>query len=76
MQKKRIEEALNQARKNKVVRFCRPYDGQAGDWLYNALKGHRRLPNALRRQTSLAVGLLHLAPYLQYSPRWELDCES
>jgi hypothetical protein len=44
VQKKRIEEALNQARKNKVVRFCRPYDGQAGDWLYNALKEHRRLP--------------------------------
>lgn len=44
VQKKRIEEGLNQARKNKVVRSGRPYDGQAGDWLYNALREHRRLP--------------------------------
>jgi hypothetical protein len=44
VQKKRIEEALNQARKNKVVRSGRPYDREAGDWLYNALKEHRRLP--------------------------------
>jgi hypothetical protein len=44
LQKKRIEEALNQAKKNKIVRYDRPYDGQAGDWLYNALLEHRRLP--------------------------------
>jgi len=44
VQKKRIEEALNQARKNKVVRTGRPYDREAGDWLYNALTEHRRLP--------------------------------
>ena len=44
IQKKRIEEALNQAKINKVVRYGRPYDGQAGDWLYNALIEHRRFP--------------------------------
>jgi hypothetical protein len=44
MQKKRIEEALNQARKNKVVRSGRPYNPDAGDWLSNALAEHRRVP--------------------------------
>ena len=44
VQKKRIEEALNQARKNKVIRSGRPYNPAAGDWLYNALTEHRRLP--------------------------------
>jgi hypothetical protein len=44
MQKKRVEEALNQARKNKVVRCHRTYDGDAGDWLYNALTENRRSP--------------------------------
>lgn len=40
LQKKRIEEALNQARKYKVVRSGRPYDWDAGDWLHNALTEH------------------------------------
>lgn len=44
VQKKRIEEALNLARKNKVVRSRRPYDRDAGDWLHNALTEHQRTP--------------------------------
>ena len=44
VQKKRIEEALNQARKSKVVRSGRPNDRGAGNWLYNALTENRRLP--------------------------------
>jgi len=44
VQKKRVEEALNQARKNKVVRCHRPYDPNAGDWLHNALNEHQRSP--------------------------------
>ncbi|CAG1005825.1 hypothetical protein RHIZO_03207 [Rhizobiaceae bacterium] len=44
IEKKRIEEALNQAKKNKVVRSQRPYDPVAGDWLQNALTEHARLP--------------------------------
>jgi len=44
VQKKRIEEALKQARNNKVVRSGRPYDRNAGDWLHNALTEHQRLP--------------------------------
>jgi hypothetical protein len=44
VQKKRVEEALKQARKNKVVRCHRPYDPDAGDWLYNALTEHQRSP--------------------------------
>jgi hypothetical protein len=44
IQKKRVEEALNQARKNKVVRCHRPYDPNAGDWLHNALTEHQRSP--------------------------------
>jgi hypothetical protein len=44
LQKKRIEEALNEARKNKLVRSGRPYDREAGDWLYNAQMENRRLP--------------------------------
>lgn len=44
LQKKRIEEALTQARRNKVVRCHRPYDRDAGDWLHNAVTEHRREP--------------------------------
>jgi hypothetical protein len=44
VQKKRIEEALNLARKNKVVRSRRPNDHDAGDWLHNALAEQRREP--------------------------------
>ncbi|HEV2570918.1 MAG TPA: hypothetical protein VGU72_04210 [Beijerinckiaceae bacterium] len=44
LQKKRIEEALNQAKKNKVVRSQRPYNPAAGDWLHNALAEHARSP--------------------------------
>jgi hypothetical protein len=44
VQKKRVEEALNQARKKKVVRCQRPYDPNAGDWLHNALTEHQRSP--------------------------------
>jgi hypothetical protein len=43
VQKKRIEEALNQAKKNKVIRVGRAYDPTAGNWLHNALTEHRRL---------------------------------
>jgi hypothetical protein len=44
MQRKRIEEALRQAKVNKVVRYGRSYDDRAGDWLFNALTEHRRSP--------------------------------
>lgn len=44
IQKKRIEEALNLARKSKVVRSRRPYDRDAGDWLHNALTEQQRNP--------------------------------
>lgn len=44
MQKKRIEESLTQAKKNKVARFGRPYDPTLGCWLDNALTEHRRDP--------------------------------
>jgi hypothetical protein len=61
VQKKRVVEALNQARKNKVVRCHRPYDPDAGDWLHNALIEHLRLPFhaiiALENPTGEAVVL-------------------
>ena len=44
VQKLRVTEALNQAKKNKVVRCNRPYDGNSGNWLHNALSEHRRSP--------------------------------
>src|ERR1700730_9513542 len=44
VQKLRVTEALNQAKKNKVVKCNRPYDSSAGNWLHNALSEHRRLP--------------------------------
>lgn len=44
MQKKRIEEALIQAKKSKVVRFSRPFDPDLGGWFDNALAEHRREP--------------------------------
>jgi hypothetical protein len=44
VQKLRVAEALNQAKKNKVVRCNRPYDANAGNWLHNALSEHRRSP--------------------------------
>ncbi|WP_372089396.1 hypothetical protein P7L79_27105 [Tistrella mobilis] len=44
LQKKRIEEALNEAKKNKVVRTGRPYDPDLGGWLDNALAEHGREP--------------------------------
>jgi hypothetical protein len=44
IERKRIVEALNQARKNKLIRRHRPYDRDAGDWLRNALTEHRREP--------------------------------
>jgi len=44
IERKRIEEALNQAKKNKVVRSQRPYDPAAGGWLHNALVEHVRSP--------------------------------
>ena len=44
LQRKRVEEALNQARKNKIIRCGRPYNVNAGDWLNNALTEHGRLP--------------------------------
>ena len=40
--KKRVEEALNQAKKNKVVRCGRSYDLSIEPWLDNALVEHRR----------------------------------
>lgn len=42
VQKKRIEEALNQAKKNKVIATGRLYNPAAGNWLHNALTEHRR----------------------------------
>jgi hypothetical protein len=44
VQKKRIEEALNFAKRNKVVRSSRPYDPAAGTWLQNALGQHLLSP--------------------------------
>jgi len=44
VQKLRVTEALNQARKCKVVRCSRRYDGNAGNWLQNALSEQRRSP--------------------------------
>jgi hypothetical protein len=43
VEKKRVVEALTRA-KQKLIRSGRPYDPAAGDWLYNALKEHARLP--------------------------------
>jgi hypothetical protein len=44
IQKARATELLRQAKKNKVVKCNRPYNANAGNWLYNALSEHRRLP--------------------------------
>ncbi|MEM7669857.1 MAG: hypothetical protein AAF317_12060, partial [Pseudomonadota bacterium] len=44
LQKKRVEEALNEAKKNKVVRTARPYNPDLGGWLDNALAEHGREP--------------------------------
>ena len=44
VQRKRIEEALNQAKRTKVVRFGRPYDPALGGWLDNALAQHAVAP--------------------------------
>lgn len=44
MQKKRVEEALSEAKKNKVVRTGRPYQPDLGGWLDNALAEHGREP--------------------------------
>lgn len=44
LQKKRVEEALNAAKKNKVVRTGRPYNPDLGGWLDNALAEHGREP--------------------------------
>ncbi len=44
MQKKKIEEALSQAKKNKVIRSGRKYDPGLGSWMDNALAEHRRQP--------------------------------
>ena len=44
VQRKRIAEALNQAKKTKVVRFGRPYDPALGGWLDNALAQHAVKP--------------------------------
>lgn len=43
MQKKRVEEALNQAKKTKVIRSGRPYDPNAS-WVANAVTEHQRFP--------------------------------
>lgn len=43
IEKKRIEEGLNLAKKNKVVRTVRAYDGNK-TWLENALAGHAASP--------------------------------
>ena len=44
LQRKRIEEALNQATKTKVVRCGRRYDPSVGGWLDNALAQHADEP--------------------------------
>lgn len=44
MQRKRIEEALSQAKKTKVVPFGRPYDPALGGWLDNALAQQAVVP--------------------------------
>lgn len=42
LERKRIEEALSQARKNRLVRCARRYDPAVGDWLQNAMVEHGR----------------------------------
>lgn len=44
IERKRIEEALNLAKRNKVVRTGRAYDPNSGDWLHNALTQHALSP--------------------------------
>ena len=44
VEKKRIEEKLIQAKRNKLVRFVRPYDREAGDWLFNAIARQADMP--------------------------------
>lgn len=44
VQKKMVEEALNQAKKNKVVRNGRTFDPALGSWLDNALAQHNQKP--------------------------------
>lgn len=44
VQKKRIEVALGQAKKNKVVSFERPFDSTLETWLDSALAEHKREP--------------------------------
>jgi hypothetical protein len=43
-QRTRLEILLNKAKGTKVVRTGRPYNREAGDWLYNALMENRRIP--------------------------------
>jgi hypothetical protein len=77
-QKLRIAEALNQARKNKVVRSHRPYDADAGDWLHNALSEHRRLPFraiiAMRNPGADAV-VLTLDDMYELHPLMTVPCD-
>jgi len=42
MEKARITEALQQAKKTKTIRCNRPYNPASGDWLQNALTEHER----------------------------------
>ncbi|HLP67869.1 MAG TPA: hypothetical protein VK181_10165 [Rhizobium sp.] len=44
MQRKMVEEALKQAKRNKVVRNRRAFDPAIGSWLDNALVQHRQQP--------------------------------
>ena len=44
LQRKRVEEALNEAKKNKVVRTYRPYNPDLAGWLDNAFAEHDREP--------------------------------
>ncbi|WP_306128352.1 hypothetical protein [Roseovarius sp. MMSF_3350] len=56
MQKKMVEEALNQAKRNKVIRSGRNYDPALGSWLDNALSEHRSKPFHAIIASDLAEG--------------------
>src|SRR5260370_37058994 len=44
VEKKRVEEALNLAKRNKIVKLGRGYDPNSGDWIHNALAQNAILP--------------------------------
>lgn len=71
LQRKKIEESLNLAKRTKVVSFGRPYDPGLGDWLANALSQHAALPfRAIIANTTAAGedGILDAAQFDESDP--------